>query len=115
MSSNFSLDETESKQVTVENVDSKAHSPIVDLSSKIPTADTLYIWNLSKTIDREYVDCIEDIIRMVTIQFIIQIMYFMRQPSASPLFSASFFELIFYIVLGVSFYWLVLRKIVRIL
>jgi hypothetical protein len=82
--------------------------------STLKKADTLYVWDLTAMVGKDYIGYVEDIMRMVTIQVIMQAMYFMRSPSIETFFSASFGELVLYIVLGVTFYWLVVRKLVRI-
>jgi hypothetical protein len=70
-------------------------------------------FNVTKFIDQEYVPYIEDLIRMITLQFVIQFMYFVKDPANNDLMSLSFLELIIYIVIGVSVYWLIFKKLVK--
>jgi uncharacterized membrane protein YcgQ (UPF0703/DUF1980 family) len=72
----------------------------------------IYTLELSKYINPEYLPLMNDLSRMIAIQIVIHLMYFFRAPSVAALFSAAFFELLLYIVLGVMFYWLVVRKFV---
>ena len=69
--------------------------------------------DISKNIGNEYVPLVDDTLRMLTLQIIIQFMLSLRDDKEYPFFSESF-ELLFYIVLGLMFYWLVIRKTVKI-
>lgn len=75
--------------------------------------DELYQLDVSKYIGKDYIPYLDDVARMVTIQLIIQFMLFLQAPSTNPFFDGRFFGLLFYIVLGVSMYWLVLKKLVK--
>lgn len=75
--------------------------------------NTLVQFELSDYIDKEYLPMIEDIIRMVMLQFTVNLMYFIKNPDTTSLFSLEFIELLIYIVLGVSVYWLLFKKLVR--
>ena len=75
--------------------------------------NTLVQFELSDYIDKEYLPMIEDIIRMVMLQFTVNLMYFIKSPDTTTLFSLEFVELLIYIVLGVSVYWLLFKKLVR--
>jgi hypothetical protein len=75
--------------------------------------DELYHLNVSKYIGKEYLPFLEDIARMFTIQVVLQLMLFAQSPSANPFFDVRFIEALLYILLGVSVYWLVLKKLVK--
>ena len=62
----------------------------------------------------EYVPLVDDTMRMLTLQIIIQFMLMLRSPKEYSMVSESFFELLFYIILGLMTYWLVIRKLVKI-
>jgi hypothetical protein len=62
--------------------------------------------------NKEYIPLYEDIVRMVLIQFSIQLLLFATNPSENQFFSAEFVLLVLYIVLGVCLYWLVFKKVV---
>ena len=119
MSSNFSKD----VDVSTPSVVAETPEPAVAPATPAPTAvhsppvhaDTLYVLTMSTYLGPDYVMYVDDVLRMVTIQCIIQVMYFMRDPSLGALINTSFIELVLYIVLGVSFYWLVVRKLLRVI
>lgn len=68
---------------------------------------------LSPTGAAKYAPMLDDVLRMVCIQFTIQLMlYFSGAPGAARILSAEFLTLLLYVVLGVLFYWLVLRELV---
>jgi hypothetical protein len=123
MSSNFSKDvDVSTPSVVAETPVSEPAKPAEVAAPAAPAAhaapvhaDTLYVLSMSTYLGPDYVMYVDDVMRMVTIQCIIQIMYFMRDPSLGALINTSFLELVFYIVLGVSFYWLVVRKLVRVI
>lgn len=69
--------------------------------------------NVTKIIDKEYVPYIEDLIRMVILQVIINFMYFSKDPTNNAFFTIEFVELILYIIIGVSVYWLLFKKLFK--
>ena len=71
--------------------------------------ESLYVVNVS---NKDYLDLINDIVRMTTIQFIIQFLLYVNGAQDSVLISVDFFLLILYIILGVCVYWLVIKKLV---
>lgn len=85
-----------------------------NLSSTPPKhkKEAFYAVPITTLFGSEYVPYAEDLLRMVTIQCVIQLMLFLQSPSFAVLFSPAFFELVFYVVLGVSVYWLLLKKVV---
>lgn len=91
-----------------------AHSIAVPDTKANLSKELFYTLPISHLFGEEYVAFAEDVIRMVSIQLVIQFMLFLQAPSFSVLFSSSFFELLFYVVLGVSVYWLVVKKIVAV-
>ena len=74
---------------------------------------SLYEIKISDHIDDEYIEYFEDVIRMLVLQIILQFMYHMRDPLHNSFFSLDFFELLLYIVLGVSVYWLLFKKVIK--
>lgn len=71
--------------------------------------DSLYVIDVPQ---KEYIPLYEDVIRMLIIQFSIQMLLYATDPSQNQFFSAEFFLLSIYIVLGVALYWLVFKKLV---
>ena len=61
----------------------------------------------------EYTGMVDDIMRMVTIQVVIQFLYYLNSTDA-PFWTADFVLLVLYVVLAVCFYWLVVKKLVTI-
>jgi|TARA_B100000900_G_C20602352_1_gene726244 hypothetical protein len=76
--------------------------------------DTLLDLDVSSNIGEEYVPLMDDVTRMITLQVIIQLMLSLRDNNEYPFFSQTFFELLFYIVLGLMTYWLIIRKVIKI-
>lgn len=70
---------------------------------------SLYVVDVPK---KEYLPMIDDIARMVMIQFSIQLLLFATNPEENQFFSADFILLLIYIVLGVCLYWLVFKRLV---
>ena len=62
--------------------------------------------------NKTYIELINDIIRMITIQFVIQFLFYINGPENAIFFSIDFFLLVIYIVLGVCVYWLIIKKLV---
>lgn len=58
----------------------------------------------------EYIPYCDDLVRIVTIQFVIQFMMMLRGASG---FDTDFLELVLYILAGVSMYWLILKKVFK--
>jgi hypothetical protein len=73
---------------------------------------TLFKYQLSNHIDKEYIPYIEDVVRMLLLQSTIQFMYFIKDPANNKMFTFDFIELILYVIIGVSVYWLVFKKMV---
>lgn len=63
-------------------------------------------------VEDDYVGVIDDIMRLVLIQIVIQLMFYLNSPTDFPFFTPSFVAILLYIVLGVAFYWLIFRKII---
>ena len=76
--------------------------------------DALVDLDVSNNVGDEYVPLVDDTLRMLTLQIIIQFMLSLRDSQEYSMFSESFFELLFYIVLGLMTYWLIIRKLVKI-
>ena len=70
--------------------------------------EALYVFKLPNP---EYVNLIEDIIRMVIIQITIQFLYYINNTEAR-FFTVDFVLLVLYIILGVCVYWLVFKKLI---
>jgi len=75
------------------------------------TPSPLFTVDLSKTIGSEYAGMLEDMIRMVSLQLTIQVMLYFGNATES-LFTEDLLVLLFYIILGVAFFWLVVKTLV---
>lgn len=60
--------------------------------------------------NKEYIAMMDDIARMVVIQFTIQFLYFINSKDGEAFFSLDFLLLLVYIILGVCLYWLIFKK-----
>lgn len=74
---------------------------------------SLFLFDISRCFGEEYVPYLDDLFRMVMIQLSIQFMFFIMDPSKYQLFSQEFLTLLLYVVLGVTVYWLVFKKIIQ--
>ena len=63
-------------------------------------------------IDKEYKEYIDDLVRMATIQVIVNMMFYVTNPMDNKMFSQMFAKTLLFILLGVSVYWLILRKLI---
>lgn len=111
-----SLDNVENKIKKVEQDVEKKMENKLDKVKEEPVlvkSDTLIDLEVSSVLGDEYIPLINDLSRMITLQVIIQLMLSMRDPVEYPFFSQHFFELLFYIVLGLMTYWLVVRKLFK--
>lgn len=72
---------------------------------------SLFVVRLEDTIGREYAPVVEDIFRMICIQFTIQLMLYFSG-SAAGVFTMDLLCIIAYVVMGVMLYWLVFRSVV---
>lgn len=74
---------------------------------------SLFEIDITNSLGGEYVEMFNDITRFIIIQFGIQFMLFTTDPEKFPFFTSEFIILLMFIIIGVMFYWLVLRKIVK--
>jgi hypothetical protein len=70
--------------------------------------DSLYSVNVP---NKEYIELVNDIARMVTIQVTIQFLFFLNSPGEVDFFSADFILMIIYMILGICVYWLIIKKV----
>jgi hypothetical protein len=74
--------------------------------------NSIYNVNISIPYGVEYVPYMNDMLRMITIQIILQLMLSLRQGSIGVLFSWTLIEVVLYVILGCSMYWLVVRNLI---
>jgi len=70
----------------------------------------LYRLDVSDYIAKEYIPYVYDVMRLLTIQIIYHLMYFVSNPRAVSENFGNILESILYICLGISAYWLIVRK-----
>lgn len=63
-------------------------------------------------IPKEYRSVVEDICRMIMIQFTANMLFYMSDSRQYPLFGVNFLKTMLFIIVGVALYWLVFRKII---
>jgi hypothetical protein len=71
--------------------------------------DSLYTVNVP---NKEYLELINDIARMVTIQLTIQFLFFINSPGEVEFFTVDFILMVLYMILGICVYWLIIKKVV---
>ena len=74
--------------------------------------DSIFQINVTKHLGHDYVPMMNDIVRFVSIQVVIQMLLFTMNNNAFPLFSTDFLLLLAFIVLGVLLYHLVIQRLV---
>lgn len=62
----------------------------------------------------EYFNATHDIMRMACIQIVVQFLFSVVNADENPFFSVMFLQTIAFVLIGVAFYWLVLRYVVRV-
>lgn len=70
------------------------------------------LFSLDLNIDKEYIPLINDIIRMSAIQIVAQLLFCLSNPSQNSMFSEAFIKTLFFLLIGISVYWLIIRKVV---
>ena len=63
-------------------------------------------------ISKEYKEYIDDLVRMGTIQIIANMMFYVSNPIDNKVFSEMFGKTLLFILLGVSVYWLIIKKLI---
>ncbi len=67
--------------------------------------DSLFLYNSSEEIK----PMIYDILRILTIQFIVQLLVSVNNPKI-PFFSIQFFQVSLFLILGIMVFWMVIYK-----
>ena len=85
--------------------------------SKIVTFDqnkNMFVVNITKISNSDFTYLVNDLLRMILLQITIQFMFFTKNPDENPFFTFNFIETLIYIILGLSIYWLIIKRIVKI-
>ena len=76
---------------------------------------TLFTLNVSQLVGTdEYTPMLYDLSRMLSMQFMYQVMMVLTRPDEFSIMQEEYMEYILYISLGILLYWLVFRKFVQI-
>jgi hypothetical protein len=78
----------------------------------ISNFNSLYEFKITEYVNEEYLPFLEDLVRMLILQITLNFMYFAKDPSKYPFFSLEFFELVLYVCMGVTVYWLVFKSLI---
>jgi hypothetical protein len=62
--------------------------------------------------NKDYLDFLNDIVRMSTIQITIQFLFYINSPEELNFFSIDFILMLIYMILGICVYWLIIKKMV---
>lgn len=60
----------------------------------------------------EYRSMVNDLTRMITLQIITNYLFYLSNPSKYSFLGKDFIKLLLFIIISISFYWLVIRKII---
>lgn len=86
--------------------------PTVPWGAMPPPQPSFFTVDLRNSIGSEYVPVVEDILRMVCVQFTIQLMLYFNG-AADGIFTLDVLCIISYVIVGVLLYWLILRPVVK--
>ena len=77
-----------------------------------PTPPSIWTLRVSRTIGKDNVDFVDDLVRMLVLQTFIQMMLYISCPERFGMFTGDFVALLLFLGVGVSFYWLIFKRIV---
>ena len=75
--------------------------------------DSIFVFDVSRKLGKEYPKVCDDVVRFVSIQFVVQVLLYTVNSEAFPIFSLDFLLLLSFVVLGVLFYWLVVTRLIK--
>ena len=82
------------------------------MSTTTELPEYLYKFNISQHLSEEYIPYVYDLVRIVVLQFVYHMMYYISDPDTVGANVGNIVESILYISLGVTVYWLLFRKLV---
>ena len=74
----------------------------------------LFTFQLSEKVNKDYVPYVNDLIRMIVIQAVIHLLTSLKSGASASGIFFEFIETAIYVSIGVSVYWLVVNKLVRV-
>lgn len=75
------------------------------------TENTQSLFTIPVPFGEEYKPFFMDVFRMVAIQTMVNVMFYLNDPVKNTLFSGVYMKTLFFVILGVSLYWLVFRTL----
>lgn len=76
----------------------------------LPT-DSIYNIQLPEEY-KQYYPLFYDLMRMFMVQIVVNLLFFISNPKSYKFLNAMFMKTLLFIIVGISSYWLVIRKIV---
>ena len=76
----------------------------------ILTENTESIFTIPVPLTEEYKPFFMDLARMISIQTMVNVMFYLSDPVKNSLFSFVYLKTLFFVLLGVSVYWLLFRN-----
>ena len=70
------------------------------------------LYKIDLDIDKEYIPMVNDLTRMTIIQVVAQTLFYLINPGTVSLISATFLKTLIFICIGITVYWLIVRKVV---
>ena len=67
----------------------------------------------NKKIDDEYVPFINDLIKLTVILVVVNLLMFLTNPKKNKFMGGAYIKLAIFILLGLSTYWLIVKKIIE--
>ena len=65
------------------------------------------------SVPAEYFNAVHDVMRMVSIQVVVQFLFAVVNAKENPFFSILFLQTIMFVVIGVLFYWLIVQYLIQ--
>ncbi len=70
-----------------------------------------YVINVTENLPKEFLNLVNDIVKFVIVIIIYNFMLYSKEPNLSNIQQT--FEQIFYVVLGLAFYWIIFFKLFK--
>lgn len=65
------------------------------------------------SVPADYFNAVHDVVRMVSIQVVVQFLFAVVNAKENPFFSTLFLQTIMFVIIGVLFYWLIVQYLVQ--
>lgn len=74
---------------------------------------SLFKLDVAPVMGKDGVRALNDVMRMLSIQFTVQLLLYFNDAKCTTFFTTDFVLLTLYVIMGVLVYWLILRRIVQ--